>query len=888
MIPLSTDSLYITSTARLARSLRHRFRNARIDEGYRGWETLQSTDLNAWLSRAWAESWPEEMPAPDILRIHLWKELTDSVPPPAPLDKDLGLYRLLDENYGIMKRHRIDPLNGPPSTPLVEWRRQICRSFETALHDRNLFHPSELPDMVCRKIAEKAITCPGSVSLIGFESPAPVEMDLFSLLEKKCDVRHIKDSRNRAKHIEAVALPSPEQEVIYLVHRLIEDAGVLPLHRIGVVVPDLHSYAERIERCLNDVMGENLPTNAQWFNITLGRPVSELPLIKAALIPLRFFLADESRELFLTLILSPYYGYWKQCRQETARADLTWRELSVRSGLENLLLSLGKNDPALREKILAGNPRDIMPFLHLRPYEKKKGSFWIKSLEEMWSRLQFPVVSDERDNIALRHLREIMDDLRKYLSEVNMDGGEFLSWIINIAANKKTQTGASEYAGIQIMGIIESRGLDFDKAYVLDMNDRSLPRPVRPLPLLDASERGSVQGGNPESQYEFAEKAFQNIMCLSQDITLMRAEQEDSEPLSPSPFWPAGALQESINIWNEQRPTWLRANWLRSAHAGSRNVPVNRNDNDSSMKDSLLNPEKIPEVLSTGRIETAITCPFMFFADTILKIKPLEEIEPGISPLERGKRLHRVLASFTQKIRETNCDLEKDRERAFGLLCDSADEVLRHVIADPLWKVERRRWLGEHGLLISWLDEELKHWHDGWRCIAEEIDFKDLTNETWPFSLRGRIDRIDYRESGDIICWDYKTGNMPASAEILSRFTASQLPVYLLALRENRVEEIKEYSVADRTFKAGYIQLKSPKDIKISSIDGIESSLDEWKEVISRIGKILKSGDMTAHPYPVSDIKRKYAVCEKCRFLTICLRGLQPGTSTMDEEKDEE
>ncbi|MBN2180093.1 MAG: PD-(D/E)XK nuclease family protein [Deltaproteobacteria bacterium] len=883
MIPARDDHFYITSTGRLARRLRRQFVNSRIDEGRRCWKPLRAMDLNSWLKELWRDSWPDKTEAPEIILLKLWEELAESNPPPSPLENDLGLVRLLDENFKTMIRNKIDPSSGSPSTPLVEWRRKICASFTRTLRSRNYFHPSELPLKVCREIEANRIVLPDTITLAGFDSPAPVEADLFSLLEKRCTIEYLKDQREKATDMEAIALPSPEQEVIYLAHRLVEDARSLPLDRIGVIVPDLDAYEASIERSLRDVMGENEPADHQWFNITLGGTIYDLPLIKAAMLPLLFILAGETKDLFLSLILSPYYGYWKGKRQDISRADLIWREASIGSGLSALLSLVNRKNRGTKEKIFHGNPRTLLPLFGIKSTSKKSADDWIKALDDTWSHLSFPVISGEEDTLAWNHLKEIMADLGRHLSSVRMDAHEFLSWITNMASHKKTKVGASEDAGIQIMGMVESRGLDFDKVYVLDMNDRSLPQPVRPLPLLDGTERHSVQGATAEMQYEFAEKAFQNLMLTAKDITFLRAEEENSKPLTPSPFWIGDERRESLNIWRTPTPAWLRADWLRLAHEESKKaVTINHHEPDSP-----IDPETIPPVLSMGKIETALACPYRFFVSTILGMEKLEEREAATSPMERGNRLHRVLASFTEKMRGGNINLEKERARAMDLLFESADEALSDCAGDPLWEVERRRWFDEPGLLISWLDEELRHRQSGWICIEEEMDFKDLKNENWPFSLKGRIDRIDHHESEGILCIDYKTGNTPPSADVISRLKAPQLPVYLLALREATIPAMEKYCKEKRILSAAYMQLKSAEDIKTSWILGTDPLLDEWTEVIAKIGRILKSGHMSADPFPVSKVDKKDQICEDCPFLTLCERGLYSDLPNAEKDGDE-
>ncbi len=470
-----------------------------------------------------------------------------------------------------------------------------------------------------------------------------------------------------------------------------------------------------------------------------------------------------------------------------------------------------------------------------------------------------------------------------------MDGHEFYSFLTHIAAGKITQISASEDAGIQILGLIESRGLDFDKLYVLGLDDRALPQPVRPLPFLDTSERKLVQGGTPEAQYEFGLKTFSNLIACAPDVTLLRAEQEDSKPLTPSPFWPKGETAKYLDIWSDPGPAWMRANWLRSAYEGLKSNVISARASIYSKEDSLLDPKILPEKISASNIETAIICPFRFLLDVILKIEPLEEMRPVISPMERGIRIHRILASFTNKVRKGDFHLERDREKAITLLSKCVDEVLKDVADQPQWDVERRLLLSEGsppGILLSWLDAETRHRQNGWKCIAEEADFKGLKYDGWSFPLGGRIDRIDYHKDAGLICWDYKTGNYPNQKDILERLTAPQLPVYLLAMHTGKIPAMDKYTDQETHLSAGYIQLKTPAQVKMHPIKEIDfkwdESLNKWVKIIADIGKIFQKGDFRANPYPVSNIENREIACENCPFLTLCERGIEP----KEEEND--
>jgi hypothetical protein len=89
-------------------------------------------------------------------------------------------------------------------------------------------------------------------------------------------------------------------------------------------------------------------------------------------------------------------------------------------------------------------------------------------------------------------------------------------------------------------------------------------------------------------------------------------------------------------------------------------------------------------------------------------------------------------------------------------------------------------------------------------------------------------------------------------------------------------------------FSAGYIRLRSAGDIGISPVRGIESSLEDWKSALSRLGAILGSGDFRAAPFPVSNEPRREVACETCPFITLCRVGvLGPQWTDTEEETDE-
>ncbi len=92
--------------------------------------------------------------------------------------------------------------------------------------------------------------------------------------------------------------------------------------------------------------------------------------------------------------------------------------------------------------------------------------------------------------------------------------------------------------------------------------------------------------------------------------------------------------------------------------------------------------------------------------------------------------------------------------------------MLGERLQDLHWQSEFDRWLGGvaggKSLLGEWLGLERQRYEQGWRWQLMEAEFTGLREEGWPFSLKGRLDRLDYHpDSREAIIWDYKSGEVP-------------------------------------------------------------------------------------------------------------------------------
>lgn len=866
-------TLVLTSGSRLARQLRHRYRLRQIGKGRSGWRPLEAQSLNSWLYRFWADLWEDTAPAGVWFRLRLWQELAASLPPPADLDVDLGLSQALDETYGVLIRHGLDPAGGKTSSPLLAWRRRICEQFTTCLRDEGRWHPAELPLRVSRALEAGRAFLPETLVLAAFEAPAPIEVDLFWQLSRHTRVSHSLLPSGEAARVRAFSLPDPEQEVLHLAKTLIHCCQELNPGQIGVVVPNLESYAHRLKSTLATFLGHPATAMESTFNITLGTPLLEHPLVQAALLPLRLLVEEDRRPLLVSLLLSPYYRLWSGRRRRLARLDRLWREQSPEAGVESLLTAAQRREPDLISNLVPG--KEDLGFLLEGPRRQgfRPVADWKRLLENIWDLLQFPVLADEADRVAHRHLEELLSSLTAELATTSLDASGLLAWLRHGLAGKLFQVGASEQAGVQVMGLIESRGLTFERLFLLGMTSTALPQPVRPLPFLGPEERPHLQAATLKSQYEFGRSAFQHLLAVAPDITLLRPEQVDGEPMPPTPFWPGPWENLTVPPYQMPDAAWARASWLRSAWRGL--TRLGAVPGQESLQEAVPFPEKLP----VSALAVACQCPFRFLVQELLGLEPLPPPAAGLPPELRGLRLHRVLACITRRLRGQRQGGSLDWERVLPEVEACMDEVLADVADDPLWRLERRRWLGEkHGLLREWLQAEAKHREEGWRWLAEEIPFSGLTLEGWPVELAGRIDRLDFHPEAGFICWDYKSGASPGAAEIFEHLSEPQLPAYLLALSRGLLELDSPPPLHERSLQAGYISLKSEKETRLQRL-GADAAhwqrfLEDWQEHLAELGRRLQSGSFEALPLAGAPESRRRRLCACCAFISLCNRTL--------------
>jgi ATP-dependent helicase/DNAse subunit B len=225
--------------------------------------------------------------------------------------------------------------------------------------------------------------------------------------------------------------------------------------------------------------------------------------------------------------------------------------------------------------------------------------------------------------------------------------------------------------------------------------------------------------------------------------------------------------------------------------------------------------------LSVTRFRDYLACPYRFYLRHVLKLAAIEDDAAELDGAAFGDLVHRVLAGFGRSEEAKDVRTSSDWTKIAGYLDHKLDEVAAARFgkkqARPAVMVQVEQLRLRLRAFALW---QAQRAGEGWRILfSENADDQRKLSRNWPidgkpFTLEGRIDRIDYHEDlGRLAVLDYKTadsGDDPMKTHRKAdEWIDLQLPLYrhLVAAATPKSIAVEEMSI-----DLGYIVL--PLDVK--------------------------------------------------------------------------
>jgi CRISPR/Cas system-associated exonuclease Cas4 (RecB family) len=429
--------------------------------------------------------------------------------------------------------------------------------------------------------------------------------------------------------------------------------------------------------------------------------------------------------------------------------------------------------------------------------------------------------------------------------------------------------------GLQVMGMLETRTLDFDTLVILSMNEGILPASNTSSTFIPFDIK--KQFGLPtykDNNAVFAYHFYRLIQRAKKIHLLYNTEAGDLGGEEKSRF--------IFQLLNELKRYNPRINIKEDLLS----VPASKIQRDSSI--SIPKDENVMKLLKEeaqkgfhpSSLALYINCPLQFYLSRLIRLEESEEPEDTIDNRILGIVIHESLKNLLEPyigksltkdglslmLQQVSAEIKKQ----FLLAGAGADITSgkNHLIADVAEKMLRQMIRKE----IQWMEDgqspELVNLE---KSFTSNLKIS-LLQETIEVKIRGTIDRID-RKGAHLRIMDYKTGYVdnrqlnPGNWEKL--FTdpnfskAFQLLLYTWLYDRNQGSPDK--------LQAGVISLRAPGNGPVALIppDKKELNRNLLDEFTAELQKLLAEILNNEMPFSQTTDENR---CKYCTFQEICNR----------------
>ena len=616
-----------------------------------------------------------------------------------------------------------------------------------------------------------------------------------------------------------------EQMIHFLKHQL-----TLGDKRIAVVIPELQTEFRSVERLLQ----RHIPSDQ--FNISLGQPLLDTPLVAQALDFLHLDHSIDNRQARL-LLQSPYL---RGSRSEFhARSQLMQEDNLVQAhsfSLSYFIKAIKKEAPTLSCVLnnLTTYPKQASP------------SEWIMFFKHRLTELGFPG-DYSLDSANYQYLQRFLTLLDAFmpLSVINpmMTKTDALNALVDLAKSTIFQVQTST-TPIQILGLLEASGCTFDSIWVCGLSDQCLPHKTNLSAFIpiDIQRDNQMPHAVASRELQFAQQLIQRLQQGCRKSVFSYPRLMGDVPNLPSPL--IGNLPIYIPL--QQAPSQLETYLTKQEE--TYDFPLRSHELVKGGTAILANQAK---------------CPFRAFAKHRLHAKAAPVLAEGLSPIERGNLIHHIMDLLWQGL--------GTQEQLSALTTDALQQRINEAISLALNQLVKDRE-DSYPVLLQDIEtarlQRLVHasleWEKQREAFVIEAVEKEFTLKLAGIDFRVRVDRLDKLASGNKWVIDYKTKlplNKPWNEE---RPEEPQLLLYALLDAEINTLLFVQLN-AGRVLCSGLSEdTHAVRGMgTLRKDDSWSERQAQWREQLTELAQEFQDGHCPPTPYRTS-------TCQRCDFSNLC------------------
>ena len=346
-----------------------------------------------------------------------------------------------------------------------------------------------------------------------------------------------------------------------------------------------------------------------------------------------------------------------------------------------------------------------------------------------------------------------------------IEAGFVLKTIRRALAGLTVPFDGEPLSGLQVMGLLESRCLDFDELIILGMNEGVLPKVSITPSFIPDSVRRAFALPVLENQNSIFAYFFYRLLHCAKKVTLVYNGVTDEKT--------SGEVSRFLKQLEFETS-------CRFTHILQQNQPIDNSahqiievEKTGPVLDKLRtylkrnSESKYDKKISASAFTDYITCPLKFFFGKIAGLAEPKDLPDEIGPHTVGTMLHTVMESFyCDSIgKEVTADYIKQREKLLPNMAKAA--MITELKLDPAYEHQQSalhqiiiKVIEQYAMKVLRYDEQIAPF------VIKELENRDSYTPLFTIEVEGKeeqvrlmgiIDRVDVRLNKTRIV-DYKTG----------------------------------------------------------------------------------------------------------------------------------
>lgn len=487
-----------------------------------------------------------------------------------------------------------------------------------------------------------------------------------------------------------------------------------------------------------------IPPSVEKLNVTMGFPLTNTPMFNLIelLVELQM---NRKGDLYNHRQVLALLGHSYVVASHPASTNEKRKKI-VQDNMVSVMGSFLRTDHVLHKQIFCEvTEKSILDYL-------RQVLQLIGSLENI----------DELDKEYALYFLKFLNRMEDVLGIQYSNLKAFLRLFRQLVKAQKIPFTGEPLRGLQIMGVLETRNLDFKNVFMLSLNEGALPSGGSKGSYIPYNIRRAYGLPTVEHQDAIYAYLFYRVLQRAENVFLFYNTETDVLGQGEMSRYLQQLLYES-DLKAERK---VLHNSIQPL--GIKPITISKNK-DILEKLSLLNEGNVYfKGISPSALNSYIECRLKFYFRYIAKIKEPNEVEEDIDARIMGNFLHDVMELFYKRLREQ----KKNKTVEVGDF-DNAETVIDRLIEevfiaqynlDPTKKVEFegqrlvvREVVKRFAMRIVTLDKEHAPF------VMEAIEqggmlYRIKINQSpgWAV-IGGKIDRVDSKNNSIRII-DYKTG----------------------------------------------------------------------------------------------------------------------------------